>query len=222
MIKVVCINMSEGINQNTHLLLENEPDIEMLEIERNTNNRTIFKKLEDFKPDIALIQLNKFTKSIKSKLKEIRESYSHISLMFMMSDVDVNVIRTAIDKEGRGFLVSTITGEGLVHSIRNVYDSQFVFSEAIAKQMIDIIGPKNIGNKEKLKQKLCSNGIDVSKRDMDVLYLMYKNYSNKEIANTLQLSEKTIRDYVSNAYKKVKNSNRKSVIEFLHYLMADD
>jgi DNA-binding NarL/FixJ family response regulator len=53
---------------------------------------------------------------------------------------------------------------------------------------------------------------ELSARERDVLRLLAKGYQNEEIAQTLVLSPKTVRNYVSNIYAKLQVNNRSEAI----------
>ncbi|WP_405103892.1 helix-turn-helix transcriptional regulator [Oceanobacillus sp. FSL H7-0719] len=55
--------------------------------------------------------------------------------------------------------------------------------------------------------------------DLDILYLIYLRKNNKEITEDLRLPEKSVRYYVSKAYKKLDSSNRKETIKLLEELI---
>ncbi|MDY0404154.1 LuxR C-terminal-related transcriptional regulator [Virgibacillus sp. 179-BFC.A HS] len=54
-----------------------------------------------------------------------------------------------------------------------------------------------------------------------MMYLLMKNRSNKEMAVSLDLTEKTIRDYVSMAYKKLGINKRQEAVAFLQAVMRE-
>ncbi|MBU5267460.1 response regulator transcription factor [Virgibacillus proomii] len=55
-----------------------------------------------------------------------------------------------------------------------------------------------------------------------MVYLIYKGYKNTEIANELQLSEKTVRDYVSKVYKKLHTNNRDKIREYVTPILNEE
>ena len=62
------------------------------------------------------------------------------------------------------------------------------------------------------------NQFSFSKREMDIISLLYKGFSNKEIAKTLNVSELTIKKHVSNIYQKTNLHSRNKLISMLYSL----
>nr|WP_286168728.1 LuxR C-terminal-related transcriptional regulator [Roseburia sp. 1XD42-34] len=76
--------------------------------------------------------------------------------------------------------------------------------------------------KQRLHSKLLEKDIDLTWRELDIVYLLYQRKKNQEIAKILHLKEKTVRDYVSITYKKLGVNKRLLVINLLENLMGKD
>ncbi|MEC5424526.1 response regulator transcription factor [Virgibacillus sp. C22-A2] len=219
MMKIAIIDKDQLINRGLRIILDENDDFEILEIEPNSN--TIHNKVDEFIPDIMLIHVNDYTNNFAEIINDLRKIYASIKIILMFPNGYRNAGSFDIYEGVNGFLLNNISAEGFVYSIRNVYDNQFVLSKEIAEKMISKAQYGSTDEKEKMKQKLRLKGISISSRDSDVLYLIYSNYKNKEIAGELQLPEKTVRDYVSRVYKKININNRKQVIGFIRQIMEE-
>ncbi|NBJ69213.1 DNA-binding response regulator [Roseburia sp. 1XD42-34] len=214
MIKVLMMNTSEIFTQGLRIILEDESDLEVLEIDNHEAN--ILEQISDFDPDILLVHLINGTNDIlKRNIHEIRRKYENIKIIYIFAAIDKNMIKEALSQGVKGFLLSHSSGKALVHSIRNVCHHQYVFADEIVVEMIDFLGAECMNKKDRLKHYLTSQGLDLNGRDIDILFLIYKGYRNIEIASELNLSEKTVRDYVSKVYKKLQINNRNKVRTYL-------
>lgn len=120
-----------------------------------------------------------------------------------------------------GFLLYNLTSEKFISVIRDAYQDQYVLSGEIAEKMLNDIKYNRYFGEELMRERLHDYNIPISNRESQILYLMYLNKKNSEIADTLQLTEKSVRDYVSRCYRKLNIHNRKMVIEFLKDVMKE-
>jgi DNA-binding NarL/FixJ family response regulator len=100
-----------------------------------------------------------------------------------------------------GYLLKDTRPERIVHAIRAVADGQAVFDSAVANR---IISGRPQGN-EDLDEPL-------SDREMEVLQLMAKGMSNKEIGRALWIGETTVKTHVSHILRKLAQSDRTQAV----------
>ncbi|SHH77267.1 MULTISPECIES: response regulator transcription factor [Virgibacillus] len=214
MINVLMMNTSDIFTQGLKILLEGEDDLEVLEVSDRESN--FIEQISDFEPDILLVHLvHGVSDTLKKQINEIREKYKQIRVICIFVSYDKKLIKEALTLGVKGFLLSHSSGEGLIHSIRSVWQHQYVFADEIVTEMIDFLGTECMNKKEKLSRFFSSQNMDMNDRDIDILFLIYKGYKNLEIANELNLSEKTVRDYVSKVYKKLQINHRHKVKAYL-------
>src|SRR5699024_4733476 len=135
---------------------------------------------------------------------------------------DTYTIIQGIQRGVEGFVLNQVSSERFLQLIREVYNNQYVISGEIAKVIINHIRICNLDEKETMGKKLKERGITIKCRDLDFFFLLFKEKSNKEIAKQLQLSERTVKDYVSRVYRKIGNNERKKVTLFLKEVMASE
>ena len=105
-----------------------------------------------------------------------------------------------------------------VKSIVEITNSQITNEELVNEDGIEYIGflVKGTNKKSYIKSMLscfinekCENPVDnLSEREKEVLELIAKGYSNKDIAKELFLSEKTVKNHVSSIFKKINVTDR--------------
>ncbi len=100
-----------------------------------------------------------------------------------------------------GYLLKDTRPERIVHAIRAVADGQAVFDNAVASR---IITGRPQGNGE-LEEPL-------SDREMEVLQLMAKGLSNKEIGRALWIGETTVKTHVSHILRKLDQADRTQAV----------
>ncbi|NAP01076.1 DNA-binding response regulator, partial [Halomonas sp. MG34] len=88
-----------------------------------------------------------------------------------------------------------------------------------ARILAEKIRAQTYSKKQILERKLRNRNISLSKRELDITYLLMQNYTNKQIAENLFLSEGTIKNYISELYHKFAIPNRKKLIQYLQKVL---
>ena len=91
----------------------------------------------------------------------------------------------------------------LIEAIRKVHQGEAYIQPSMAKELITEF--KRYTSSAASSQK---NGNALSDRELEVLRLIAKGMLNKEIAKTLYISEKTVKNHISNIFRKLKVSDR--------------
>ena len=106
----------------------------------------------------------------------------------------------------KGYLIKQ-NFESIIPALKAVYMGQSVFGDAIINKLPNLI---NKGKKVDFSAK------GISERELDVISLVAKGYSNKEISEQLYLSEGTVRNYISTILDKLNLRDRTQLAVFYY------
>ncbi|GLO67584.1 response regulator transcription factor [Oceanobacillus kimchii] len=87
----------------------------------------------------------------------------------------------------------------------------FEVNGIVSEQLKEVV----IDKKELFQEKIKQHGIRLTKREVDIAYLLMTNHTNLQIASKLFLGEGTVKNYISEIYNKLNIHNRSKTIEFL-------
>jgi DNA-binding NarL/FixJ family response regulator len=122
-------------------------------------------------------------------------------LALSVSDAPEDVLAT-IRAGARGYVTKSISPEELVAAIHRVGDGDAVFSPWLAGFVLDAFNSSSA-------QSVSDAELDqLTAREQEVLLLIARGYTYKEIAGRLHLSVKTIETHVSNVLRKLQLTNR--------------
>jgi DNA-binding NarL/FixJ family response regulator len=124
-------------------------------------------------------------------------------LALSVSDKPEDVLAT-IRAGARGYVTKSITPEELVEAIHRVADGDAVFSPWLAGFVLDAFSGKAGEPTQPIDPRLDS----LTAREHEVLLLIARGYTYKEIATRLHLSVKTIETHVSSVLRKLQLTNR--------------
>lgn len=129
-----------------------------------------------------------------------------VFLALSVSDAAEDVIAT-IRAGARGYVTKTIRGPELADAISRVADGDAVFSPRLAGFVLDSFTGRSPVPETALDPELDS----LTRREMEVLRLLARGYTYREIAEDLFISIKTVETHASNILRKTQQSNRNAL-----------
>ncbi|WP_042224814.1 helix-turn-helix transcriptional regulator [Oceanobacillus manasiensis] len=153
-------------------------------------------------------------------LAERMKQYSpKVKLLFVLASPDRDAVLYGLKIGVVSFILDNVTPHCLVRSIKNVNEDLHVVSGELVRNFFSEVPTDDFFEKQLFKHKLMRH-YSLSSREKEVAFLVYKNKKNVEIAERLQLKEKTVRDYVSKMYRKFEVRKRKELIQILNEIMS--
>ena len=128
-------------------------------------------------------------------------------LALSVSDAAEDVI-AVIRSGARGYVTKTISGDELADAVRRVADGDAVFSPRLAGFVLDAFARAAPGPEERGEPVHDPEVDSLTPREKEVLRLLARGYTYKEIAEELFISVKTVETHASNVLRKTQQSNR--------------
>jgi DNA-binding NarL/FixJ family response regulator len=116
-------------------------------------------------------------------------------------------VKQAFDAGFRGYVLKRSAADNLVHAIRAVFDAGLYVDPAVAHRMFDDI-PRRAGQSEN------SIAGDLTDREAEVLKLVARGHTSKEIARQLDLGVKTVETYKARASEKLGLKSRAEIVRY--------
>lgn len=194
MYKIILVDDHHIVRQGLEFLLSTVNDIEV--IQGFAEGKSFIHYLEENElPDIVLLDLVMPDMNGIEITEYLKKHYSNIKILVLTSYVDDEHVISALEKGADGYEMKDVEPQKLIETIHKVLDGEKIIHPN-AKRVIDTMSTKpHFTNK-------------LSKRETEVLKEMVKGKTNKEIANTLFVSEKTIKTHVSHMFSKLQVNDR--------------
>jgi two-component system, NarL family, response regulator DevR len=159
------------------------------------------------KPDVVLMDVRLPDGKGFDACREIRKLVPETRVLFLTSFADEEVVLESLDAGADGYLLKEIDEPALVRGIRDVAAGQSILDPAITRRVL-----------ERAKQPPTATPQDkwllLSPQERRVLALVAEGKTNKEIAAALALSDKTVKNYLSNLLEKLGFSRRSQAAAF--------
>ena len=160
------------------------------------------------RPDVVLLDVHLPGGGGLAVLETLRSELSDVRwLALSVSDAAEDVI-AVIRAGARGYVTKTISGPDLVAAVHRVAEGDVVFSPRLAGFVLDAFaasGPAAVEPAEEATDP----GLDLlSAREREVMQLLARGYTYREIGSRLFISVKTVESHASNVLRKLQLSNR--------------
>lgn len=152
------------------------------------------------KPDIILMDLVMPEMDGIQATKIIKRDQPEIKIMMLTSFSDQDHVIPALEAGASGFQLKDIQPDELVTSIKKIMGGENQLHPKATSHLL-----ANLSNKSKQEKNLLE---ELTKRELDVLKEIAKGKSNKEIASSLFITEKTVKTHVSNLLAKLELADR--------------
>jgi DNA-binding NarL/FixJ family response regulator len=207
-IKVAVVEDNEKIRDGLATILEGSAGFEcVLTCE---SAEAALRRVPDVKPDVVLmdIQLPGMSGIECVKALKERRTDSQIMMLTIFEDDD-NILRSIV-AGATGYVLKKTRPAELLDAIRELHEGGSPMTEQIARKVVQLF--QQMGKSAKETENLTD-------REVEILSLVAKGYYDKELAEKLFLSIKTVRTHLRNIYKKLHvRSRTEAVLKYLQRL----
>jgi DNA-binding NarL/FixJ family response regulator len=160
-------------------------------------------------PDVVLLDVHLPGGGGRTVLETLRTELPDVRwLALSVSDAAEDVI-AVIRAGARGYVTKTISGPDLVDAVRRVADGDVVFSPRLAGFVLDAFSAGGAAAAPAPEEEATDPGLDLlSAREREVMQLLARGYTYREIGSRLFISVKTVESHASNVLRKLQLSNR--------------
>lgn len=167
---------------------------------------------KEYKPDVVLLDIRMEPKNGLEAAKEILEFDSNAKILFLTTFQDDEYIIKALHLGVKGYLLKQ-DFESIVPAITAVYSGQTVFGSEIVSKIPRLITSEN--------EKKTSADTPLTEKEYEIVEEVAKGLSNKEIAESLFLSEGTVRNYLSKILEKLELRDRTQLAIYYYKNIAN-
>lgn len=156
---------------------------------------------KQLRPDVVVMDIRLPDGSGVDACRTILTSHPTTRIIFLTSYADDESALAAVLAGAQGYVLKDIDSSLLIRSIRAVSNGQSIINPALTQRALDWIKawPAQAGP---------VHGESLSPQEERVLALVAEGLTNKEIATTMQLSDKTVKNYLANMFQKLHISRR--------------
>ena len=173
------------------------------------NGREAVEQAEQLQPDVILMDLVMPELDGIAAIRRIREKRLNVQILVLTSFAEDDKLYPAIEAGALGYLLKDIDPEDLVRAIQAAHRGEAQLHPDITRKLMDqsIARPRPSDTSAE-STPVFSNPASLTDREIEVLRLIAGGLNNREIAERLVISEKTVKTHVSNLLSKLAVSDR--------------
>jgi two-component system response regulator DevR len=198
-IRVLLVDDSPLIRLGLRSALEDYPDITIV-AEAGTATDGIA-AVAKFKPDIVLLDLHLPDKPGLQACRELRKIRPQTRVLILTSSSNERNVQEAMSAGAQGYLLKDNDGTALANALRTVANGLPVLDPSMAGQVLNLVKHRGeLTAAEKLNQ--------LSPQERRVVAFLAEGLTNKEIGDRLDLTEKTVKNYLATIFTKLNIARR--------------
>ena len=192
-IRLMIVDDHEVVRLGMRAAFEMEQDIHL--VGEASNGAEALAKITTLDPTVILMDVRMEKMGGIEACREIKSQHPHVAILMLTSYTDDDALLSSVLAGASGYLLKNERRAELLKAIRLVASGQLLLDTTIAKQAMERMTSQ-------------APGSELTEREREVLALVARGYTNKQIADTLYVSEKTARNHVSHILEKLGLSRR--------------
>ena len=204
-IKILIADAHTLFTQALKYLLEMDEEFQV--VAEATDGQECLEKISEQKPDLLIIEpfvWNKCELHILKELKSIQQT-NRLKVLVLTGHEEIHYIMDVLQYDMNGYILKSSDHSELKKAIHKIISDGFYIQPEIKKEL-DEKGTKIKHEIDKMNS--------LTKREQDILKHLSTGMYNKEIALKLEISERTVKNHVSNIFKKIGVADRTQAAVF--------
>jgi two-component system, NarL family, response regulator LiaR len=203
-IRIVIADDHAVVREGTRALLEREEDFEV--VGEAQDGEEAVKLIEETKPDVAILDISMPKFNGIEVTRRVKPLLPSLAILILTAYDNDEYVFALLEAGAAGYLLKDSPGQEIVDAVRSVHSGESVLHPSIARKVIQraIVGPSRSAESK--------SSIELSDREKDVLKLAAKGSSNRDIAETLCISVRTVQGHINSIFHKLGVGSRTEAI----------
>jgi DNA-binding NarL/FixJ family response regulator len=208
-IRVLVVDDHAVLRSGLTVFLATVPDFQL--VGEAGNGEEAVALCHKFQPDVILMDLQMPRMNGMNAIRQIRQLYPHIRIVVLTNFVDEKLVQEALTAGAISYLLKHVTGDELAYAIREAYAERGKLAREATQALVNVI------------QHPPPPAIRLTTREREVLRLLARGMSNRDIAAELVIAVPTVKRHVTSILAKFNTSSRtEALVMAVQQNMLDD
>ena len=211
-LRVILVDDHEIVRQGLKALLEVEDDIEVIG-EASGGDQAV-EVVRSYKPDVVVMDVRMPDGGGVEACREIRDQVPETKVIMLTSFSDDEALFNSIMAGASGFVLKQIRGGDLVDAIRTVGRGESLLDPGVTTRVLERLRKAKFDDKDPKLSRL-------SPQEERILDMIGEGLTNRQIAERIHLSDKTVKNYVSTILQKLEVARRAEAASYVARVRAE-
>jgi len=203
-IRILIADDHAFVREGTRRILEQEPDLEV--VAEAGDGEEAVRLACDLKPDVVLVDVAMPKLDGVEATRRIKAQCPAVAVLVLSAYDDDQFVFGLLEAGAAGYMLKSVRGQEIVDALRAVHAGESVLHPLVARKVLNRFA--GVSGKPREKKSLDL----LTEREMEVLKLVTKGLSNKDIAEGLCLSVRTVQGHLANIFNKLRVSSRTEAV----------
>ncbi len=199
-VRVLIADDHAMVRQGLTTIIELEED--MFVVAQASNGEEAINLARKERPDVILMDINMPGINGIQAIKTLKEEDSNYKIIVLTLHQDREYLFKTLQMGCEGYVIKDAESSVLIEAIRSVYKNQTYIQPNMTGELVREFNRVTLSENERHFANNLTN------REIEVLLLITEGMINKEIAHKLYISEKTVKNHISNIFKKLEVNDR--------------
>ncbi|MBP6209942.1 MAG: response regulator transcription factor [Anaerolineales bacterium] len=199
-IKVLLADDHHMVRAGIRQLLESARDIRV--IAEAGDGKTAQSLIEKHKPDVAVLDIQMPEVSGIEVTRWARAHMPQIGILILTAYDDEPYVKAVLQAGAHGYVLKTASTDDLIQAVRDVHEGKSVLDPAVTRKIMTSLF--NVPEKKELES--------LTDRELDVLRLTAKGFTNKAIGVQLKISNRTVQGHLAHIFAKLQANSRTEAV----------
>ncbi len=205
-IRVLICDDHTILREGIRLLLNSQPDIEV--VAEAVDGRDAVEQARTVKPDVILMDIAMPFLNGLEATKQIRRDNPNARVLVLTMYESDEYVSQMLEAGAAGYVLKKVAGSELVYALRAVYQGEAFLYPSITKRLVE----DYLRRVESGQERDTFDGL--TDREREVLQLIAEGHTNKEIADLLNLSVRTVQNHRAHIMEKLGMHDRGELIKY--------
>lgn len=185
-----------GIRQ----LLESAKDLQVVAEGADGEEAQSF--IQKYKPDVAVLDIQMPKASGIEVTRWVRSHFPEVGVLILTAYNDDPYVMAVLQAGANGYVLKTAKADELIQAVRDVYDGKSALDPIVTRKLMSSL----------FKKPTEGPGEPLTDRELDVLRLAAKGFTNKAIGIQLGISDRTVQGHLAHIFDKMQSTSRTEAV----------
>ncbi|WP_272434736.1 response regulator [Terrihalobacillus insolitus] len=210
---IVLVDDHKLFREGVRRILEFEPSFNVLA--EGDDGTTVLNLVEQYEPDVVLMDINMPHINGVQATAELIQHYPETRVIILSIHDDENYVTHALKTGAQGYLLKEMDSDALIEAIKVVSEGGSYLHPKVTHNLVKEYRRLAEENVIKVNEKISEYRKPLhllTRRECEVLQLLAEGKSNRGVAEALYISEKTVKNHVSNILQKMSVNDRTQAV----------